>query len=158
MYFMGNIKKAGSYFYKVANILILAIIINTIFFIAIKPAYSPEAMLSEVTEVAVPTADSAPASASGPGEAPPPALSEAQIQQAIKDQQNLALAQQAQYEFQNQQRIAEKIKERSYAINVLICINLFLSILIIYNLYCAANCLIEYDQTGKVEEPNIQKE
>jgi hypothetical protein len=154
---MENIKKAGSYFYKVANILILAIIINTIFFIAIKPAYSPEAMLSEVTEVAVPTADSAPASASGPGEAPPPALSEAQIQQAIKDQQNLALAQQAQYEFQNQQRIAEKIKERSYAINVLICINLFLSILIIYNLYCAANCLIEYDNVGKVEEHNIQK-
>lgn len=146
---MENIQKAGSYFYKVANILLLAIIVNVIFFIAIKQAYSPEAMLSEVTEVAAPSTATAVESGGG---GPSPALSEAQIQQAIKDQQNLALAQQAQYEFQNQQRIAEKIKERSYAINVLVCINLFLSILIIYNLYIAANCLINYDIKRKVEE------
>jgi hypothetical protein len=152
---MENIQKAGSYFYKVANILLLTIILNIIFYFAIKQAYSPEAMLSEVTEVAAPST-ATPVSSETPGGAPSPALSEAQIQQAIKDQQNLALAQQAQYEFQNQQRIAEKIKERSYAINVLICINLFLSILIIYNLYIAANCLINYDLKEEVKEPNIQ--
>ena len=138
---MENIKKAGSYFYIVANSLVLAIIINTIFFFAIKQAYSPEAMLSEgVTPAATFYA---------------PAAGAGQTQKTIEDQR---LAQQAIYENQKQQKIAEKIKERSYAINVLICIDLFLSILIIYNLYCAANCLIEYDQTGKVEEPNIQKE
>jgi hypothetical protein len=147
---MENIQIAGSYFYKVANILLLTIILNIIFYFAIKQAYSPEAMLSEVTEVAASTAT--PVSPETAGGAPSPALSEAQIQQAIKDQQNLALAQQAQYEFQNQQRIAEKIKERSYAINVMICINLFLSILIIYNLYIAANCLINYDIKEGVKE------
>ena len=33
---MGHIQKAGSYFYKVANILLLAIIINIFFFIALE--------------------------------------------------------------------------------------------------------------------------
>ena len=154
---MENIKKAGSYFYKVANIILLATLINILFFVAIKQVYSPEAMVPEVNEVEATTPVPYPTTSAAPGEASSPVPSEAQLQQAIKDQQILALEQQAIHENQKQQKIAEKIKERSYAINVLICINIILIILLIYNLYIAANCLIECDKIRKVEEPNIQK-
>jgi hypothetical protein len=124
---MENIKKAGGYFYKIANILILATIINIIFFIVINQAPSPEAIAADFpTRVSTDSRED------------------------------------ANYNLQRQQAIAEKInekiKERSYTINALIGINLFLTILIIFHLYFAANCLIEYDKIGKVEEPNIQKE
>jgi hypothetical protein len=124
---MGNIKKAGSYFLKVANILLIAITINALFFIYIKQAPLPEAIAADF----------------------PATMSSDPIENANFDRER-------------QQVIAEKINEnikiRSYAINVLICLNSFLSILIIYNLYIAANCLIEYDKREKVEELNIQKE
>ena len=124
---MENIKKAGGYFYKIANILILATIINIIFFIVIKQAPTPEAIAADF-----PTIEST--------YSPEVANYNLQRQQAIAE------------------KINEKIKERSFTINALIGINLFLTILIIFHLYFAANCLIEYDKVGKVEEPNIQKE
>jgi len=56
----------------------------------------------------------------------------------------------ANFDRERQQAIAEKINEnikiRSYAINVLICLNSFLTILLKYYLYKAANCFIEYDK------------
>ena len=106
MYFMSNIKKAGSYFLHVANILLIGIIINIIFFIAIKQEYSPEAM--------------------------------ATVSPSVKS--------------------FEKVKEVLDAINKLIWFNLFATILIIYNLFKAAYCLIDYDIMEKVEKPNKKKD
>ena len=127
---MVKIKEAGSYFIKVANILLIAITINVLFFIYIKQAPSPEAIVADF-----------------------PAT------YAVGLDFN-SLEENAKLDRERQQAIAEKINEnikiRSYAINVLIGLNLFLSILIIYNIYNAANCLNEYDKIEKVEEPNIQ--
>jgi hypothetical protein len=122
---MKNIKKAGSYFMNVTNILILATIINIIFFIVLTQAPPQEAVAADFPE----TVSSDPIA-------------------------------QANYDFQRQQAIAEKINEniktRSYAINVLICLNSFLTILLIFHLYKAANCLLEYDKNEKKDDKLIE--
>ena len=122
---MRNIKKAGSYFTKIANILLLAVTINIIFFIVITQAQSPEAIAADFPRSVAP-------------------VYTVQAKDDIQRQQSIV------------EKINENIKIRSYAINFLICLNSFLTILLIYYLYKAADCLINYDIKEEVKEPNIQ--
>jgi len=163
---MENIKKAGGHFLRIANILVLILIVNAIFYISIIQAYSPEAMEAD-------NSFSPPATLASPPYIAleiTPDMSEDQAQQAIaenKRKNNQAKADyEAQkqhdydqaklnYELQKQQKIVEKVKERSYVLNILISINTFLTILIIYFLYQAANNLIEFNKYEKNHDINI---
>ena len=131
---MENIKKAGNHFLNIFYNLVLAVIINGLFYLSISKAYSPEAILERTTK----SIEQMPRMADAP---------------SSSDENKII---QAREEAEEQTQIAQVgidiAKERSTSINALMAVNFLIMLFVLYNLFKGANYLIEVDGKETIEE------
>lgn len=129
---MENIKKAGNHFLNIFYNLVLAVIINGLFYLYISNAYSPEAILERTTK------------------------SIGQLTRMAPDPSDEYKIIQAREEAEKQTQIAQVgidiAKERSISINALMAVNFLIMLFVLYNLFKGANYLIEVDGKETIEE------
>ena len=129
---MENIKKAGNHFLNIFYNLVLAVIINGLFYLYISNAYSPEAILERTTK------------------------SIGQLTRMAPDPSDEYKIIQAREEAEKQTQIAQAgidiAKERSISINALMAANFLIMLFVLYNLFKGANYLIEVDGKETIEE------
>ena len=129
---MENIKKAGNHFLNIFYNLVLAVIINGLFYLYISNAYSPEAILERTTK------------------------SIEQLPRMVTSSSDENKIIQAREEAEKQTQIAQVgidiAKERSISLNTLMAVNFLIMLFVLYNLSKGANYLIEVDGKETIEE------
>jgi hypothetical protein len=131
---MENIKKAGNHFLNIFYNLVLAVIINGLFYLYISNAYSPEAILERTTKYI----EQIPRMA----DAPSPS----------DNYQMIQAREEAEKQTQISQVGIDIAKERSISINTLMAVNFLIMLFVLYNLSKGANYLIEVDGKETIEE------